>query len=308
MRRPPGAARDRALPRRGRVVLVGRGRTRRRRLAGRHRGRRPARHDAARSRTAELMAELSDAADARRDDGPARRGRRGDRRPRRGRRVGVRDRTGTDRRADALLVDADPWGGGIDLVLGSEAETGSALARPGAAGRAARATPRCATRCRDGTGSACCRAVAAGSDIDAGAARRGDRCGPPRRRDGGLRSAAAIDRRGRDGAGRSGPGRPGRAGRRAVVRGRRGDRAVGVGGQSERRRWWCAGPSPGGLRRSTSHGSSDCRCWRRCGRSPVSRTTLERGGLRLRAAIAAGRRGAAGARGAGASIHGGGAA
>ena len=26
--------------------------------------------------------------------------------------------------ADALLVDADPWGGGIDLVLGSEGEAG----------------------------------------------------------------------------------------------------------------------------------------------------------------------------------------
>ena len=26
--------------------------------------------------------------------------------------------------ADALLVDADPWGGGIDLVLGCEGETG----------------------------------------------------------------------------------------------------------------------------------------------------------------------------------------
>ena len=24
--------------------------------------------------------------------------------------------------ADALLIDADPWGGGIDLVFGSEAE------------------------------------------------------------------------------------------------------------------------------------------------------------------------------------------
>ena len=34
-------------------------------------------------------------------------------------------------------VDADPWSGGIDLVLGSESRARAALARPGAAGRSA---------------------------------------------------------------------------------------------------------------------------------------------------------------------------
>jgi secretion/DNA translocation related CpaE-like protein len=74
----------------------------------------------------ELMAELSDAADACRDE------------DRRGAVVGViagrggagasvfasalaQSATGS---SEALLVDADPWGGGIDLVLGCEGETG----------------------------------------------------------------------------------------------------------------------------------------------------------------------------------------
>jgi secretion/DNA translocation related CpaE-like protein len=72
---------------------------------------------------AELMAELSDAAEASRDTG------------RRGAVVGViagRGGAGASVFAtalaqtapDALLIDADPWGGGIDLVLGSEGETG----------------------------------------------------------------------------------------------------------------------------------------------------------------------------------------
>ena len=51
-------------------------------------------------------------------------------------------------------------------------------------------------------------------------------------------------------------------------------------------------------RRRTSRASSGCRCWRRCGRSPVSRRMLERGGLRHAAAIAAGVGRAARARGA----------
>jgi secretion/DNA translocation related CpaE-like protein len=71
----------------------------------------------------ELMAELSDAADASRDE------------DRRGAIVGVIAGRGgagasvfatalAQSAADALLVDADPWGGGIDLVLGCERETG----------------------------------------------------------------------------------------------------------------------------------------------------------------------------------------
>jgi secretion/DNA translocation related CpaE-like protein len=71
----------------------------------------------------DLMAELSDAAEASHDTG------------RRGAVVGViagRGGAGASVFAtalaqtapDSLLIDADPWGGGIDLVLGSERETG----------------------------------------------------------------------------------------------------------------------------------------------------------------------------------------
>jgi secretion/DNA translocation related CpaE-like protein len=71
----------------------------------------------------ELMAELSDAAEAAGDDG------------RRGAVVAViggRGGAGASVFAtalaqiapDALLIDADPWSGGLDLVLGTEAETG----------------------------------------------------------------------------------------------------------------------------------------------------------------------------------------
>jgi secretion/DNA translocation related CpaE-like protein len=113
---------ERGLPRRGRVVLVGRTR--------------PAAADwqAAIAVGAEhvvtlpgqdgvLMAELSDAADSSRDDA------------RRGAVVAVVGGRGgagasvfatalaltTD---DALLIDADPWSGGIDLLLGNENEAG----------------------------------------------------------------------------------------------------------------------------------------------------------------------------------------
>jgi secretion/DNA translocation related CpaE-like protein len=71
----------------------------------------------------ELMADLSSAADERRDE------------DRRGAVVGVIAGRGgagasvfstalAQSADDALLVDADPWGGGIDLVLGCERETG----------------------------------------------------------------------------------------------------------------------------------------------------------------------------------------
>jgi secretion/DNA translocation related CpaE-like protein len=113
---------DRALPRRDRVVLVGRAEP-----GG-------AEWEAAiavgaqqvitvPAQDGELMAELSDAAEAARDDG------------RRGAVVAVvagRGGAGASVFAaalaqtapDALLVDADPWGGGIDLVVGTEAEAG----------------------------------------------------------------------------------------------------------------------------------------------------------------------------------------
>lgn len=112
----------RALPRRGRVILLVRSEP----LAAdfqaaiavgaQHVITLPAQDD-------ELMAELSDAAEAARDLG------------RRGAIVGViagRGGAGASVFAtalaqtapDALLIDADPWGGGIDLVLGSEGETG----------------------------------------------------------------------------------------------------------------------------------------------------------------------------------------
>jgi secretion/DNA translocation related CpaE-like protein len=113
---------DRALPRRGRVVLVVHSEPRAAdfqaaiAVGAQHVIELPA-HDAA------LMTELSDAAEASRDAG------------RRGAVVGViagRGGAGASIFAtalaqaapDALLVDADPWSGGIDLVLGSEGQTG----------------------------------------------------------------------------------------------------------------------------------------------------------------------------------------
>jgi secretion/DNA translocation related CpaE-like protein len=116
---------NRALPRRGRVVLIV--------------GSEPAAADFRAAIAAgaqqvvtlpahdgELMTELSNAADACRDE------------DRRGAVVGViagrggagasvfatalaQSATGV---CDALLIDADPWGGGIDLVVGCEGETG----------------------------------------------------------------------------------------------------------------------------------------------------------------------------------------
>jgi secretion/DNA translocation related CpaE-like protein len=112
----------RALPRRGRVVLIVRSE--------------PQAADfqaaiavgaqqviALPARDGELMAALSDAADASRNE------------DRRGPVLGVIAGRGgagasvfatalAQTAADALLVDADPWGGGIDLVLGCEGETG----------------------------------------------------------------------------------------------------------------------------------------------------------------------------------------
>jgi secretion/DNA translocation related CpaE-like protein len=113
---------ERALPRRGHVVLLVRSEPQpsdyRAAIAvgAQHVITLPA-HDAT------LMAELSDAAEASRDGG------------RRGAVVGViagRGGAGASVFAtalaqtapDALLIDTDPWSGGIDLVLGSESESG----------------------------------------------------------------------------------------------------------------------------------------------------------------------------------------
>ncbi len=113
---------ERGLPRRGHVVLVGRAEP----LAtdweaaiavgAQHVITLP-------DQDGELMAELSDAAEAARDDG------------RRGAVVAVIGGRGgagasvfatalAQTAADALLIDADPWSGGIDLVLGSEGQAG----------------------------------------------------------------------------------------------------------------------------------------------------------------------------------------
>jgi secretion/DNA translocation related CpaE-like protein len=113
---------DRALPRRGRVVLVVRAEAEAADFqaaiaVGAQRVIALPEHDG------ELMAEMSNAADACRDE------------DRRGAVVGViagRGGAGASVFAtalahtadDALLVDADPWGGGIDLVLGCEGQTG----------------------------------------------------------------------------------------------------------------------------------------------------------------------------------------
>ena len=236
-------------------------------------------------RTASLMAELSDAAEASRDDGAARRGRRGDRRPRRGRRLGVRDRTGADR--DRRAADRRrPVGRRHRPGAGQRGRARSALARPGVAGRSARTTPRCATRCRDDRGVSVLSGSRAGSDIDAAplgavidAGRRGGAtviCDVPRRStaavgDGaGRRRSRGRDRR-RPMCGRAPPPRRSprgcrrsirmsawwcgaRAGRVALGRGRRDRRAAAAGRDatatgSGRLRWSAAGCGCGADRR-----------------------------------------------------------
>lgn len=60
--------------------------------------------------------------------------------------------------AESLLIDGDPWGGGLDLVLGSETEPG--LRWPDLSTAGGRLSyPALRTRCRGALGSACCRAV-----------------------------------------------------------------------------------------------------------------------------------------------------
>ena len=113
---------DRALPRRGRVVLVGRGQPLVAHweaaiaVGAQHVVTLPAQDGV-------LMAELSDAVEAARDDG------------RRGAVIAVIGGRGgagasvfaaalAQSAPDAMLIDADPWSGGIDLVLGTESESG----------------------------------------------------------------------------------------------------------------------------------------------------------------------------------------
>ena len=111
-----------ALPRRGRVILLSRSEPQTSEweaaiaVGAQHVMTLPADE-------AELVAALSEAAESRRDDG------------RRGAVVAVMAGRGgagaslfatalAQTAADALLVDADPWSGGIDLVVGSEDEPG----------------------------------------------------------------------------------------------------------------------------------------------------------------------------------------
>jgi secretion/DNA translocation related CpaE-like protein len=113
---------ERALPRRGHVVLVGRAEPLTTdweaaiAVGAQHVYTLP-------DQDGELMAELSDAAETARDDG------------RRGAVVAVIGGRGgagasvfatalAQTAPDALLIDADPWSGGIDLVLGSEGQAG----------------------------------------------------------------------------------------------------------------------------------------------------------------------------------------
>ena len=151
----PAAAPNPRLPRRGRVILVSRTEPQ------------ASEWEAAIAVGAQrvmtlpadegdLVAALSEAAESRRDDG------------RRGAVVAVMAGRGgagaslfatalAQTASDALLIDADPWGGGIDLVLGSESEPG--LRWPDLALRARQARRLRAARgvAAVGTGSACCR-------------------------------------------------------------------------------------------------------------------------------------------------------
>ena len=135
---------------------------------------------------------------------------------------------------DALLVDLDPWGGGIDLLVGGEATPGLRwpdLALQGGrlnwsvGARGAAATPRDQfalghpARVRTG-----CRA---------GGRRRRRR--PPRGSHRGLRSSPPSHRCHPDRAGRRRSGRRGQPVRRPGVRGDRDDRPGAFGDQSQPR-------------------------------------------------------------------------
>jgi secretion/DNA translocation related CpaE-like protein len=154
-----------ALPRRGRVILLSRSEPQTSEweaaiaVGAQHVMTLPADE-------AELVAALSEAAESRRDDG------------RRGAVVAVMAGRGgagaslfatalAQTAADALLVDADPWSGGIDLVVGSEDEPG--LRWPDLAlerGRLSIAALRQALPQRDGISVLSC--ARAGNDIEPG--------------------------------------------------------------------------------------------------------------------------------------------
>ena len=165
-RPPPDAARDRALPRRGRVVLLGPNRpdaaTFRRpsRWAPQHVIALPG-HDS------ELMAELSDAADAISDAGRRGAVRRRDRGPGRGRRVGFRDRAGAVVAARRAADRRRPVGRGHRPAArqrGRAPACAGPISRCRAVGSATR---RCATRCRNGAASRVLSGSRTGGDIDA---------------------------------------------------------------------------------------------------------------------------------------------
>ena len=98
--------------------------------------------------------------------------------------------------AEVFLVDCDPWGAGLDVMLGIENESGPALGRSGGAVRAA--AGRCAApgaaRGRGGrrAGGGVVSRPGAGGDIVAEVARCRAGRGPPGRRHDGRRSAAAA--------------------------------------------------------------------------------------------------------------------
>ena len=233
--RPPLRCAQRSLPRRGGVVLVGQAEPG------------PADFQAAiaigaqqvitlPAQDGELVAELSDAAEAALQDGP------------RGEVVAViagrggagasvfataLAQTASEAR-EALLIDADPWSGGIDLVLGIEADPGLRwpdLTLQG--GRLNYAALREALPRHRGV------SVLSGGRAwwrhRCRTAGRGDRCGQSRRSHGGLRRAAAVDRRSRNRSRVSRSRRRDRTSRRALLCCGRGGRPLGVDREPQRR-------------------------------------------------------------------------
>ena len=139
----------------------------------------------------DLVAALSEAAEFRRDDG------------RRGAVVAVMAGRGgagaslfataiAQTAANALLVDVDPWGGGVDLAVGSEDEPGLRWPDLDVGARQTEHRSIAPGAAPAATGSACCRAPAPATTSSAGPLGSGDRRGPARRCDRGLRPAAAF--------------------------------------------------------------------------------------------------------------------
>ena len=156
-RRAPGAAPSARCPAAAGFVLVGPNRAPGRRLPSRDRGWRAAHHHAARSRTAS-SSPCCPTPRMRRARATAGRRRRGHRGPRRRGRLACSRLPWRHGATDALLVDVDPWGGGIDLVLGSEDEPG--LRWPDLALQGGRLSTAVREALPRTAGSACCRAAA----------------------------------------------------------------------------------------------------------------------------------------------------